>query len=203
MTLKTVYEYAREYTGASCLDKGAVILDFLDEEGLKPEHFVLDVGCGCLAEGAYLMRYLDSGHYTGLDPNGWLIRAALDHDPVLEKFKPRFVVVGDFTPPRRLFDFVIAHSVFSHTAEWQMAQALRNIRQSVVTGAVWLASLRLGPNSHAWEWTYPNVTFFELETVSNLAEAAGWSCDWVPEYCERLSAVCPEDTHDWVRLTAT
>lgn len=202
--LKTVYEYAREYTGATDLRKGDVILDFLVEEGLQPQHRVLEVGCGCLAVGAPLIRYLDETSYVGLDPNGWLIVAALEEDLTLCAKIPDFVVAGDFmVSTDQTFDFVVAHSVLSHVADWQMSQALRNVRMSVDAGAVWLASLRLGPDSRATEWTYPDVTFFELETVANMADGAGWSVEHVPEYCERLSSVSPADTHDWIRLTAT
>lgn len=202
MTLKTVYEYAREYTGASDLRKGDIILDFLLEEGLRPEHRVLEVGCGCLAEGGPLMAFVDVGNYTGVDMNGWLIRAALDVYPALLTRDPQFVVRGDFDVDGD-FDMVVAHSVLSHVSLAQLQLALRNIRRNVQAGSAWLASLRLGDDDFDPIWRYPDVSFFSLKTLWLEADASGWSVEHVPEYCDRLSAVSPEDIHDWVRLTAT
>ena len=34
---------------------------------------VLEVGCGCLSAGVPVMRYLQRGHYVGIDPNRWLL----------------------------------------------------------------------------------------------------------------------------------
>lgn len=201
MSLKTVYEYAQEYTGADWT-KGEVILDFLIEEGLQPEHRVLDVGCGCLAEGRWLIRHLDVGNYTGLDPNGWLISAGLDEEPELQWMEPEFVVRGDFDVVGD-FDMVVAHSVLSHVSLPQLQQALRNIRRNVQAGGVWLASLRLGDDDFDPVWRYPDVSFFSLGTLAAYAAAAGWRVEHVPEYCERLMAVSPADVHDWVRLVAT
>ena len=201
--LKTVYEYARDFTGATDLRKGDVILDFLREEGLRPEHRVLEVGCGCLAAGAPLIRFLnEADQYVGLDPNGWLIAAALEEDLTLCAKIPDFVVRGDFDVEGE-FDMVVAHSVLSHVSGGQMRQALGNLRRNLRPGGVWLASLRRGPDDYDPTWRYPNAAFFSRETLDAVGDSTGWRVEHVPEYRERLSAVSPEDVHDWVRLVAT
>ena len=38
------------------------------QEGLRPSSRVLDVGCGALRLGYWLLRFLDPGRYFGIDP---------------------------------------------------------------------------------------------------------------------------------------
>src|SRR5262245_42593659 len=38
------------------------------EEGLNPESRVLEIGCGCLRVGFWLIRFLDYGCYHGIEP---------------------------------------------------------------------------------------------------------------------------------------
>jgi hypothetical protein len=42
-------------------------IQFLTARGLKPEHSLLDLGCGVLRGGIPLIRYLDPGRFVGLD----------------------------------------------------------------------------------------------------------------------------------------
>lgn len=204
---RSVFEWAKAYTGdpESHETRGAEITRFLIEAGLEPHHRVLDVGCGSLSQGMPLIRYLEPGRYVGLDPAGWLIESALEHDPGLEAKGPRFLYRDDFEAGAygEKFDFVVAHSVLSHAAHWQLEQCLHAVRRNVNEGAVFLASLRLDQyDLFARTWQYPGVSFFRLETVKVAAWYAGWHAEHDPGLRERLTAVAPNDVHDWVRLTA-
>jgi cyclopropane fatty-acyl-phospholipid synthase-like methyltransferase len=42
-------------------------MNFLQEVGLKPNHKLLDFGCGTLRGGLPLIEYLEPGNYYGLD----------------------------------------------------------------------------------------------------------------------------------------
>lgn len=46
---------------------GQLQFDFLVRQGLKPEHRLLDIGCGTLRGGRHFIRYLNPGNYTGMD----------------------------------------------------------------------------------------------------------------------------------------
>ncbi len=41
--------------------------EFLTSSGLRPEHRLLDIGCGALRGGIPLIHYLETGHYTGIE----------------------------------------------------------------------------------------------------------------------------------------
>ena len=71
-------------------------------------------------------------------------------------------------------------------------------------GGVFLASLRLGGiDTHADQWVYPDVAYFTVETLREVAAHAGFSVELLPEHRERMIRVAPNDLHDWVRFTAT
>ena len=203
---KSIYEWAVEYCGdpASHVTRGNMLTEVLCEQGLKPHHQVLDLGCGALSTGVPLIRYLNEGNYVGLDPNGWLIEAALQENSDLLAKNPIFLYNSDFTITRGgPFDYVIAHSVLSHAAYWQLEQALANVRRDCNEGAIWLASLRLDQYD-LWnrQWQYPGVSYFRFDTVRVIGFYAGWHVEQAHWLRECLTDKCPNDFHDWVKLTA-
>jgi SAM-dependent methyltransferase len=110
----------RKRVGADWNRLGALQFDYLRSKGLLPSSYLLDVGCGAMRGGLHFARYLDPGHYYGVDVNESLIRAARSRelpdaglaDRVPEanlRVTDRFDV--DFG---RRFDYALAVSLFSH-----------------------------------------------------------------------------------------
>ena len=52
---------------------GATQFRLLCSLGLRAHHQVLDLGCGSLRAGRFLINYLEPGNYCGIEPNKWLI----------------------------------------------------------------------------------------------------------------------------------
>ncbi len=48
-------------------------IDFLKKQGLKPEHYLLDIGCGTLRGGIPIIDYLDKGHYYGIEVRDFVL----------------------------------------------------------------------------------------------------------------------------------
>lgn len=48
--------------------------------GLRPNHYVLEVGCGGLAAGQHVIRYLLSGRYYCIEADEYLLRAAIEYE---------------------------------------------------------------------------------------------------------------------------
>lgn len=98
---------------------GRNLLINLIHQGLLPQSKVLDVGCGCLRGGYWLIHFLDRGGYFGIDPNEKLIDAGLRHilEPGLAQEKqPRFNHNADFDLSvfSEKFDFMVAFSIWTH-----------------------------------------------------------------------------------------
>ena len=67
----------RESVGGAWHEIGRLQHGYLLATGLKPSSYLLDVGCGALRGGVHFVRYLEPGHYYGIDVNESLLRAAL------------------------------------------------------------------------------------------------------------------------------
>lgn len=96
-------------------------LDFLISRGLKPEHSLLDIGCGTGRLACKAVEYLDKGNYVGID----ISEAAIDncrkliHKLFLTDKEPLFKVEsGGLASVQYLpFHMIWAHSVFTHLPE--------------------------------------------------------------------------------------
>ena len=128
---------------------GALQIDFLRSRGLRPDHTLLDYGCGCLRGGLHFIRYLDAGNYAGVDVSvaildagrGFLAEAGLeDKEPTVQRVDDlSFGWFGD-----RTFDFVFAQSVFTHLPTDAVRTVIANVPRV------------LGPTSEMY------ATFFEV-----------------------------------------
>lgn len=174
--------------------------------GLKPSHKLLEIGCGCLSAGFILMQYVDFGHYCGIDPNKWLIDAALGNSFIAQiaaRSAPRFVYNNQFdaTPFGEAFDFIFAHSVLSHASVETMNQFLDGCTKVSASPTKIVASFRNGPTNHATGWIYPDHSYLFFDEIAEEAAVRGWHAELRHEYKEMLIAQCPTNVHDWIELT--
>lgn len=124
---------------------GRLSLEVLLHEGLRPSSRVLDVGCGALRVGYWLMRFLDRGHYFGIEPNREMLRTGLQElvEPeVVERAGARFAHNDDFdfSVFGEQFEFVFARSIWTHTAKAQISAMLSSFATSAAPGGVFLTS---------------------------------------------------------------
>lgn len=142
--------------------------------GLEPSHRVLDFGCGSLRNGYWLMRFLDSGNYYGIEPVEKGVRAGLKHliGPELETFKqPTFLFnrdndIGAFGVP---FDFVVARSILSHTCPGMLHQMLKTFADSSPDGTLFASYWRHDlPSPLRW-WQRRSRHNPEITRYSNMA----------------------------------
>lgn len=100
-------------------------------EGLAPESRILDVGCGCLRAGYWLIRFLDPGCYFGIEPNQRMLDKGREYllNPELTRTKqPRFDTNDrfNFSPFAKKFDVVLARSIWTHASKPQIQTMLDN-----------------------------------------------------------------------------
>lgn len=123
---------------------GRLQFDFLLQQGLRPNHFLLDVGCGSLRAGVHFIGYLEPGHYFGIDINNRLLNAGrkelqrrqlLGRNPTLAQ-TDRF----DLLSLRQKFDYALAHSLFTHLPLNSIMRCLWQIDQVLVPGGRFYAT---------------------------------------------------------------
>jgi len=126
-------------THESWLQLGQLQFDYAVSHGLKPDMRMLEIGCGNLRAGRLFIDYLDAGNYYGLDISPDILIAAADTvaDYGLAAKLPHLAIVKDLRLrflPDAMFDFVHAHSVFSHSPIGVIDQCLANVGRVMAPG---------------------------------------------------------------------
>lgn len=147
----------RDIVGGMWDHLGALQLAFLRERGLKPEHKLLDIGCGSLRAGIHFVDFLEPGNYYGFDSSDALIEAGFEQElaPLgLTHKLPRsnLATVSDFESSGWgvRFDFAIAQSVFTHMPFNKIRACLEKTSASMRSGGEFYATYFVAPDDHAW-----------------------------------------------------
>jgi len=171
--------------------------DFLIEQGLKPHHTVLDLGCGALRAGTRLIPYLETGKYYGLDNCRDLLEAGWQGEVVdmgrLKK-KPTKILTDSFELPDVLFDYVIAQSLFTHLTREQIEDCIEKVLKNLK--GKFFATFNVSPNNeeqpggpHEWRnelfaTRYPFKMFEEI--CENLGARVEFIGQWGhPKYAKK------------------
>ena len=131
-------------------EHGQTQFHYLKSHGLEPNHYFLDVGCGPLRGGVHFIRYLEPGHYYGVEKNEAVLETArevelpryglVDKEPTLradESF--------DFAALGQTFDVAWAQSVFTHLPVNSIIRCLINLEQALRPGGRFYATFYENP----------------------------------------------------------
>jgi len=131
----------REFIGGLWEELGLLQLDFLVKRGLRPDMKFLDVGCGCLRGGIHFVRYLEPGHYFGIDANESLLTAGYEVELAamgLQERLPRgHLLLNDSFEAWQFgeqFDFALAQSVFTHLPRDWLRRCLEELARCLPRG---------------------------------------------------------------------
>jgi SAM-dependent methyltransferase len=153
---------------------GRLCFEVLLKEGLRPSSRVLDVGCGALRAGYWLMRFLDTGCYFGVEPNREMLRVGLEEivqPDVLARAGARFAHNDDFdfSVFGERFDFVLARSIWTHTSKAQIRTMLSSFAATAAPEGAFLASYHpataLAPFAQRW----PRIKRLFTTPLANLS----------------------------------
>jgi SAM-dependent methyltransferase len=166
---------------------GELQLEFMIGQGLRPEHRLLDVGCGALRAGVRFVDYLQPGGYYGIDINQSLLDAGLDrelsdqlramlpreHLRATDRFDCHFGVQ---------FDFAIATSLFTHISLNQIRLCLYRVAKVMPPDARLFASYFEAPRFHPLDesladgrlWTERDAFFYYRQDLRFAAQGTPW-----------------------------
>jgi SAM-dependent methyltransferase len=150
--------------------------------GMREDHYLLDIGCGSLSGGRFAIGFLAPGHYFGIEPQQWLIDEGLRREVgpgVIAAKRPQFSNDAAFNLSvfGRQFDFMVAHSILTHTSQTQMRQLLAAAARAMSPGAIFLATYLQGDTDYTGaDWIYPGVSFYTFATIEALAREYGLQC---------------------------
>ena len=165
----------------------AMVFNLLTCLGLREEHHLLDIGCCSLRIGRLLIPYLNSNNYWGTEPNGWLVEEGVKNEigkDLVEIKKPHFVISEyyDEIPENLFFDFILAHSIFTHAPISLIKYWLDYAKSHLTEKGIMIATFFLGNNDYdGQKWVYPDGITFKFDTILRLAKSQGLFCsivDW-------------------------
>jgi SAM-dependent methyltransferase len=146
---------------------GAMQFNLLTALGLREYHKFLDIGCGSLRAGRLFIPYLNRGCYCGIEPEKWLVEAGIKNEigeKMVEIKAPRFEYSYEFPVDSfgEKFDYMVAHSIFSHASQEQILQCLKKVKLYLAPsadnkrGGLLAATFILADSDYEGkEWVYP------------------------------------------------
>jgi SAM-dependent methyltransferase len=189
----------RRAVGGNWEEIGQLQFEFLVGQGLRPEHYLLDIGCGSLRGGVHFVKHLEPGHYFGIDRNANLLAAGkseLDRAGVTGK-NPTLVARDDFAAVNlgQSFDFAIAQSVFTHLPFNSIVRCIAEVGRVLEPGGRFFATffaspgprLRTEPMSIASDfatnvWLDRDPYYYDPALFSWLCEGSDLACEHYGEW---------------------
>ena len=167
----------RTYVGGNWDYTGKKQFDFMIEEGLKPHHTFLDIGCGCFRGGRFFIDYLDKGNYFGVEKHSWLVVAGKKEiGNLVEEKNPRIEINDSFSfYPGVTMNYALAKSVFTHLMKDRIKQCLTNL-WPIIDGPFY-ASISIGDSKNNPKEDHDNKRF--VYSIDEIKELAGdcWSVE--------------------------
>jgi SAM-dependent methyltransferase len=114
--------------------------------GLEPDSKVLDIGCGVLRAGYWLIHFLNPHCYYGIEPHRERIetgRTCILEAEIERVKQPRFDMNPEFDSSvfDEKFDFFLAYSIWTHASKPQIEVMLDNFLRDSKPNGVFLASI--------------------------------------------------------------
>jgi len=180
----------RQYVGGDWDALGRLQFEFMLKMGLKPQHVLLDVGCGALRAGVKFIDYLDEEKYLGLDREKRLIQIGIKQElgrDLMRRKSPEFVVSDSFEFEKfsKQPDFAIAQSLFTHLAEADIRLCLQKLRRFMNPGGRFYATWFITDESHVNESprSHSHRSFrYPRATVEEFGIKAGWRQRYIGDW---------------------
>ena len=174
-------------------------------EGLEPSSKVLDIGCGCLRGGYWLIHFLDDACYFGIEPNVPMLEAGINVilEPVLADQKhPRFDNNPDFDFMvfGEAFDFLVARSIWTHASKDQIKRMLDGFVSTTESG-VFLTSYH---KPTLFRRDYRGTQWIGQSHESDAPGIVRHSLRWIRSECANRGLTAEEikeDAHNFGRQT--
>ena len=158
------------------------LFNFLNERGLKPEHKLLDIGCGPLSGGLAFISYLHSGNYVGVDIRKdsveeallQIVKADLAH-------KNPLVIVSDCFGEDELnghyFDYILASQIMYHLDHSLVRKLFKLLKKLTKSGSKFYCDIIGFPNKVCQEshWNGFRFHLHTIEQIKSIGEKHGFT----------------------------
>lgn len=164
---------------------GRAQLESLIRHGLNPWHKLLDIGCGALCGGYWMIHFLNPGGYHGVEPNTFMFNAGVENlvEPGLfEEKRPKFLHNDqyDFSGFGETFDYFHAHSIWTHAPKKDIEKMLDGFVRFSRPGARFLTSFK---SPHLFRPDYKGDVWIGRSHESDTAGICRHSFRWIQNAC--------------------
>ncbi len=148
-------------------------IEFLKTQGLKPEHYLLDIGCGTLRGGIPIIDYLQAGHYYGTEVREEVLEEGkneLREYGLIHK-KPSLYLcknMDEFDPGVK-FDYIWAYAVLIHMEDRTADSCFSMVAKLLKQEGVFFANINTEPTPDG-EWKGFPIVKRPLSFYETLAE---------------------------------
>ncbi len=190
-------------------EAGRTQLIELLKQGLRHESKLLDFGCGCLRIAYWLIRFLNSDSYCGIEPARNRVNLGLQYlftPEIVNEKKPRFDynAVFDSSPFGRQFDFFLARSIWTHGSKGQVQATLDSFVRDSHRGSRFLASYLPAESS---EDDYMGDVWVGTSHESDVPGVIRHRLSWIIKQCSMRNLAVAEipgidcDSQFWLCVT--
>jgi hypothetical protein len=181
----------RRYVGGRWETLSRLQLQFVIEQGLRPDHCLLDIGCGSLRAGAALIRYLEPDNYLGLEKERRLVEYGIERElgrATLAQRRPQFVISDTFEFERftKQPDYCLAQSVFTHLTPDDILACLTKLHAFVRRGTIFYATFYVAAGADAPRNPHRShahrIFRYRQSDIEAFGTAAGWTSLWIGEW---------------------
>jgi len=191
----------RKWVGRDWDLLGAHQFNVLTSLGLRDSHYLLDIGCGSLRGGRFLMSYLLPGHYFAIEPEKWAVESGIK-DEVGQNFidlkSPSFDYnnSGNLSIFDKKFDYIIAHSVFIHSDKNFIENCIKEAKKVLKPDGIFAANFFFSNlDSKEAGWNYPDSRRYQKDTIRKIVRDVGLKMEILPWKHPHGPA------HTWVVIT--
>ena len=120
-------------------------LELLVAAGLRPESALVDVGCGVLRVGYWLIDFLNADGYCGIEPHEGRLKMGIEtilEPATIARKRPHFDTNDAFDTSvfGRQFDYFLAFSIWTHASKMQIALMLDSFARDAKQDGLFLTS---------------------------------------------------------------
>jgi len=164
---------------------GRAHLEALIRNGLNPWDKFLDIGCGALCSGYWIMHFLDASKYHGIEPNIDMFEKGASYileDNLIEHKQPKFDHNDqfDFSIFNIKFNYMFAHSIWTHCGKKDIQKMLDGFLYHSTDQAKFLTTIKLPDLFHR---DYKKDAWVGKSHESDVPGTVRHSLKWIKNAC--------------------
>jgi len=149
-------------------------LNTLKLNGLKPEHNLLDIGCGPLQGGIAFIKYLNKNNYYGIDINQESIVAGISQIKKFKlEYKNPFLSSSNSFGREKLkdikFNFIWASQILYYFDDDKLKDLMEWLSLALLENGKFLGDI-IGPKHYEFKTKEHNWNLHTIESLSNIAK---------------------------------